>query len=294
MEEICAPFFEFRRTQESIGAYRFSVNRRSALEDWSAKQYLRFEAERTRPALDLLARVSDQKARRIVDLGCGPGNSTELLANRFPHAELLGLDTSDDMLAKARARLPRVKFEKADVAHWRGLRSFDLIFANAVLQWVPDHIALMVRLAGELAPGGNLAVQMPDNFDQPSHVLMREVASRAPFRDKLGAASAARETIGAFADYYQALAPHCAVVDLWRTTYVHALPGPDAIVEWVKGTGLRPFLDPLAADEKQAFLAQYRDEIAIAYPTLAEGRVLLPFPRLFILASGHETAKADG
>ena len=264
------------------------------MEDWSARQYLQFEAERTRPAFDLLARIARQVAERIVDLGCGPGNSTELLLNRFPHAELIGLDSSDDMLAKARARLPRVKFEKADVAHWRGAGSFDVIFANAVLQWVPDHIGLMVRLAGELAPGGNLAVQMPDNFDQPSHVLMRKVASRAPFRDKLAAASAARETIGAFADYYSALAPCYAAIDIWRTTYVHALPGPDAIVEWVKGTGLRPFLDPLAADEKQAFLSQYRDEIALAYPTLADGRVLLPFPRLFIVASRHETAKADG
>jgi trans-aconitate 2-methyltransferase len=264
------------------------------LEDWSAKQYLQFETERTRPAFDLLARVAGQKMERIVDLGCGPGNSTELLLNRFPHAELLGLDSSDDMLTKARARLPRVTFEKADVAHWRGAGSFDLIFANAVLQWVPDHIGLMVRLVAELAPAGSLAVQMPDNFDQPSHVLMRKVAARAPFSGKLADASAARETIGAFADYYAALAPHCAAVDIWRTTYVHALAGPDAIVEWVKGTGLRPFLDPLAADEKQAFLAQYRDEIAIAYPKLADGRVLLPFPRLFIVASRHETAKADG
>ena len=227
-------------------------------------------------------------------LGCGPGNSTELLADRFPSAELLGLDSSNDMLAKARARLPRVKFEKADVADWRGAQPFDLIFANAVLQWVPHHIALMSRLIAQLAPGGHLAVQVPDNFDQPSHVLMRKVASRAPFSGKLTEASAARETIGAFADYYQALAPHCAALDLWRTTYVHALPGPDAIVEWVKGTGLRPFLAPLAPDEREAFLTQYHDEIAVAYPKLADGRVLLPFPRLFIVASRKGAAKTDG
>jgi trans-aconitate 2-methyltransferase len=262
------------------------------LDDWSARQYLQFEAERTRPAADLLARVAIKMARRIVDLGCGPGNSTELLRDRFPRAELLGLDSSDDMLTKARARLPRVQFEKADVAHWRGVGSFDLIFANAVLQWIPDHMALITRLAAQLAPGGSLAVQMPDNFDQPSHVLMRKVASRAPFRDKLADASAARETIGAFDDYYQSLSPHYAAIDIWRTTYVHALQGPDAIVEWVKGTGLRPFLDPLSAEERQNFLAEYRDEVALAYPTLADGRVLLPFPRIFIVARGHETAKA--
>ena len=189
------------------------------------------------------------------------------------------------MLAKARMRLPGVKFEKADVTHWRGVEPLDLIFANAVLQWVPDHIALMVRLMAQLAPGGSLAVQMPDNFDEPSHVLMRKVAARGPFADRLGGAIAARETIGAFADYYAALAPSCAEIDVWRTTYVHALAGPDAIVEWVKGTGLRPFLAPLTPDERQAFLAQYLEEIGAVYPPLADGRVLLPFPRLFVVAA---------
>jgi trans-aconitate 2-methyltransferase len=255
------------------------------MEDWSARQYLRFAAERTRPARDLLARVPEGERRRIVDLGCGPGNSTELLARRFPQAEIVGLDSSDAMLAEARARLPHLRFEKADVAAWRGAAPLDLIFGNAVLQWVPGHLALMVRLVAQLAPGGCLAIQMPDNFEEPSHRLMRAVAARRPFAHKLGDAAAARETIGAFADYYEALAPHCAVVDLWRTTYVHVLLGPDAIVEWVKATGLRPFLDPLDAAEKEAFLAAYRQGIASAYPARADGRALLPFPRLFIVAT---------
>lgn len=264
------------------------------MDDWSAQQYLRFETERTRPALDLLARAADVAAQRIVDLGCGPGNSTELLANRFPRAAILGLDSSDDMLAKARARLPLARFEKADVSHWRCENSFDLIFANAVLQWIPDHVGVMVRMIAQLAPGGRLAVQMPDNFDQPSHALMRKVAARAPFSDKLASASAARETIGAFADYYEALAPHAVAIDIWRTTYVHALAGPDAIVEWVKATGLRPFLSPLDSEERRAFLAQYRDEIARAYPPLSDGRVLLPFPRLFIVATRDGDAGLHG
>jgi trans-aconitate 2-methyltransferase len=156
------------------------------------------------------------------------------------------------MLAKARARLPGIKFEKADTAHWRDAAPFDWIFANAVLQWIPRHISLMASLIARLAAGGSLAIQMPDNLNEPSQALMREVAGRAPFRDKLGGASAARETIGDFADYYAALAPHCAATDVWRTTYVHALPGPDAIVEWVKGTGLRPYLACLAQDEREA------------------------------------------
>jgi trans-aconitate 2-methyltransferase len=271
-----------------------SICRRNVLQDWSARQYLQFENERTRPANDLLARIPDIKIERIVDLGCGPGNSTELLARRFPRAEILGLDSSDDMLTEARVRLRRVTFENADIADWRSAAPLDLIFANAVLQWLPNHIALMARFIAMLAPGGYLAVQIPDNLDQPSHVLMRKVAALAAFRDKLAGASAARESIGAFDDYYAALAPHCASLDIWRTTYVHALSGPDAIVEWVKGTGLRPFLAPLAPRERQHYLDRYRDEIAAAYRPLADGRALLPFPRLFIVASREKRALPHG
>jgi trans-aconitate 2-methyltransferase len=141
------------------------------LEDWNAQQYLQFESERTRPAFDLLARVPLHAPARIADLGCGPGNSTELLVKRFPQAEIVGIDSSDDMIDNARVRLPRVKFEIADVVHWRSDVPSDLIFANAVLQWVPNHIALMVRLMGQLTRRGSLAVQVPDNFAEPSHVL---------------------------------------------------------------------------------------------------------------------------
>lgn len=262
--------------------------------DWSAAQYLRFEAERTRPAADLLARVPDGSIEHIADLGCGPGNSTELLRDRFPRAAIIGVDLSEDMLAKARARLPRVAFEKADIAQWRADKPLDLIFANAVMQWVPDHIGLMARLMTALAPGGCLAVQMPDNLDQPSHALMRKVAEQAPFNALLGGAAAARGRIGDFVDYYAALTPVSAQIDVWRTTYVHALNGPDAIVEWVAGTGLRPYLAPLAPDDKRAFLARYREEIAAAYPPLADGRTLLPFPRLFVVATREGSVHSRG
>ena len=256
------------------------------MEDWSARRYLQFAEERTRPARDLLARVPPGARNRLVDLGCGPGNSTELLADRFPDAAVIGVDTSDDMLTAARKRLPGVRFEKGDVALWRSSAPLDLIFANAVLQWVPDHIRLMGRLIQQLAPGGCLAVQMPDNFDEPSHTLMQQIASQPQFREKLAGAAGAREAIGAFVDYYVALAPQ-TTVDVWRTTYVHALSGPDAIVEWLSTTGLRPYLNPLDPQEKAAFLAAYRDAIAAAYPPVAGGRVLLPFPRLFIVATAH-------
>jgi trans-aconitate 2-methyltransferase len=259
------------------------VKRNFAMSDWDARQYLQFEAERTRPAADLLAQVAGG-AERVVDLGCGPGNSTEVLVQRFPHAEAIGVDSSEDMLAKARQRLPAVRFEKGDVAEWRPDAAPNIIFANALMQWVPNHIAVMARLLDGLAPGGRLAVQMPDNLDEASHALMRETAALPSFAAKLAAAASVREPIGAFEDYYAALAPRAARVDLWRTTYAHVLAGPAAIVEWVKGTGLRPFLDPLTPAEKAEFLERYGEAIAKAYPPLPDGRALLRFPRLFVVA----------
>jgi trans-aconitate 2-methyltransferase len=252
--------------------------------DWRADAYRRFEAERTRPAADLLARVPPDARRSIVDLGCGPGNSTALLAERHPKAAIVGLDSSPNMLAAARARLPRADFRQGDIAEWSD-PSAELVFANAALQWVPDHIGVMRRLAAELPARGCLAVQMPDNEDEPSHALMREIAATARFRDKLADAAAARERIGGFAEYDDALSASCEEVDVWRTTYVHRLAGPDAIVAWLESTGLRPFLNPLDADERANFLALYRAAIARAYPSRAGGGALLPFPRLFIVAT---------
>jgi trans-aconitate 2-methyltransferase len=255
--------------------------------DWRAAAYRRFEAERTRPAAELLARVPAGARRRIVDLGCGPGNSTALLAERHPKASIVGLDSSPDMLAAARARLPAVDFQQGDIVEWSD-PSADLVFANAALQWVPDHIGVMRRLVAELPAHGCLAVQAPDNEDEPSHALMREIAATARFRDKLAGAAAAREPIGGFADYDDALSASCDEIDTWRTTYVHRLAGPDAIVAWFESTGLRPFLNPLDADERADFLALYRAAVARAYPARAGGGVLLPFPRLFIVATRRE------
>ena len=258
--------------------------------DWDAKQYLKFERERTRPARDLLAAVALDRAAHIVDLGCGPGNSTQLLVERFRDAAVMGLDTSPDMLAKARAAVPSARFEEADVTAWAAdgggaQPAPDLMFANAVLQWVPDHANLLPRLVSRLATGGVLAVQMPDNLDEPSHALMRRVAADVPFASKLAAAAGARTTLGSFDDFYRSLRPVSASVDLWRTTYVHPLEGAGAIVEWLKATGLRPFLDPLDAAEKVAFLDRFRRELEHAYPRQSDGMSLLRFPRLFIVAT---------
>jgi trans-aconitate 2-methyltransferase len=249
-----------------------------------AKQYIGFEDERTRPVQDLVAGVPLRDARVAIDLGCGPGNSTEVLAARFPGAVISGLDSSADMIVAARKRLPDLQFEVGGIQDWDSPGPYDVILANASLQWVPDHAKLYPRLVSKVAAGGALAVQTPDNLDEPAHRLMREVAAAGPWAAKLsGVERTARENA---AWYYALLRPHCTRLDVWRTTYYHPLAGGSAaVVEWFKGSGLRPFLSPLSKTEQAAYLEQYQAEVAKAYPSQTDGTVLLPFPRLFIVAT---------
>lgn len=258
---------------------------------WSAAQYLAFEDERTRPVRDLLAAVPAATVRSAIDLGCGPGNSTAMLAARFPAARLSAIDSSEDMIAAARKRLPDVRFDVADIRAWidggyeREPRGIDLILANAVLQWVPGHAELIPALLARLAPGGCLAVQMPDNLAEPAQTLMRDIADAGPWRAKLAAAARVRVHIETAGWYHELLrTAQCARADIWRTTYYHPLAGAGGIVDWFKGTGLRPFLDPLSAQERADYLSRYTAAIMAAYPELPDGSVLLPFPRLFIVA----------
>ncbi|MGE8146836.1 trans-aconitate 2-methyltransferase [Pseudomonas frederiksbergensis] len=253
---------------------------------WSAKQYVAFEDERTRPARDLLAAIPPVDARSAIDIGCGPGNSTELLVERFDNAWVRGVDSSPDMIEAARKRLPQVKFDTVDIGTWNDSGPFDVIFANAVLQWLPDHATLLPSLAGRLTKGGSLAIQMPDNLNEPSHRLMREVAANGPWAGKLADAAGQRTEMASASAYYSMLRPHCKRVDVWRTTYHHPLGGgASGVVEWFKGSGLRPFLDPLDEGERAEYLKRYLAEIEQAYPALEDGTVLLPFPRLFIVAT---------
>jgi trans-aconitate 2-methyltransferase len=252
---------------------------------WSAAQYLKFEHERTRPVRDLVAQIPNAEVLSAADIGCGPGNSTEVLRERYPHARIIGLDSSTDMIEAARKRLPDIAFDVADIRNWLPKAPPDAILANAVLQWIPDHETLLPALMAKLKPGGALAVQVPDNLDEPSHRLMGEVASNGPWAAKLKDATAARTERHPASWYFQLLRAHASHVDVWRTTYFHPLAGARAIVEWLKGTGLRPFLDPLEQSEREAFLARYEEAIAKAYPAEADGTVLLPFPRLFLVAA---------
>lgn len=250
--------------------------------EWNPSQYLKFADERTRPAADLLARVPLAAPAMIVDLGCGPGNSTELLARRWPGARLTGVDNSAAMLESAAKAHPDWTWEEADIAAWSPRAPVDLIFANAALHWVPDHAALFPRLFGQVAPGGALAVQMPRNFDAPSHALMHRLADDPRWRDRL--AGAARRPVAAPARYYDLLAPLARRIDLWESEYMHVLEGPAAILEWVRGTGLRPYLDPLDKPEQAAFTERYLAALAEAYRPAADGKVLFPFRRLFLVA----------
>ena len=252
---------------------------------WSAEQYVAFEAERTRPVRDLLRAVPTVRPRAVVDLGCGPGNSTAVLGEFFPGAAVSGLDRSADMVAAARVRLPECRFAIGNIEDWDDPGPFGVILSNAVLHWLPDHAALLPRLAARLAAGGSLAVQLPDNLDDAAQVAMLEAAADGPWSGVLAGAAGARTPIESVEWYYALLKGCCARVEVWRTTYYHPLAGVDGVVEWFKGTGLLPFLAPLDAAGRAGFLARYRAALVSRYPVMPDGTVLLAMPRMFLVAT---------
>ncbi len=250
---------------------------------WDPAQYLAFGDLRLRPAIDLLARIPEAAPRRVVDLGCGAGNVTRLLAERWPEAQISGVDSSAEMLAKARAQAPGARFVAADIAAWRPDALADVVFTNAALQWLDDHEGLFPRLVSMLAPGGRLAVQMPRNHGEASHRAMLETVEDGPWAERLR--PIVRETPVATPErYYEILAPHCGAVEIWETIYLQQMAGDNPVKEWTKGTALRPFLEALAGAERDAFEAAYGRRILEAYPAAADGSTLFPFRRLFIVA----------
>ena len=251
--------------------------------EWNPDLYRRFEAERTRPAAELLARIPPKAFARVVDLGCGPGNSTALLHQAYPNAALTGVDTSAAMLEQAAVRVPSAQFIQADFTDWQSDAPPDLLFANAALQWAGNHADLLPRLVEQLAEGGVLAVQMPDNLEQPSHLLMAETARLPQWQPQMQAMKN-RRPLAETEEYYDILTAASCSVDIWRTTYYHIMPDAEAIVHWFRATGLRPFLNRLTEAEQAAFCADYLEKLRAAYPQQADGNVLLAFPRLFFVA----------
>ncbi|MGH7042747.1 MAG: methyltransferase domain-containing protein [Acetobacteraceae bacterium] len=251
---------------------------------WDPGQYLRFTDARARPALDLLAQVPLVAPALVVDLGCGPGTVTRVLKARFPDADVGGIDGSAAMLEKARQTAPDCRFTQADFATWTPTAPPDLIYSNAALHWTGGHTELFPRLLGLLAPGGVLAVQMPAMHDAPLRRAQLAVAAAGPWAAQLrDAPGIARDILPAGA-YWDLLRPLAASLDLWETTYLHALSGEDPVVEWAAGSSLRPFLDPLPADQRAAFRTAYAAAVRPHYPRRADGTTLLPFRRLFLLA----------
>jgi len=267
---------------------------------WDATQYLRFGGERARPFFDLLARVGAELPCCVVDMGCGPGNLTVLLAERWPTAAVCGVDSSPQMIEAARklvsadalrstgsgsaltSHAPGLSFVLDDVRHWEPQSLPDVLISNAVLQWVPGHRELLVRWADWLADDGWLAFQVPGNFDQPSHAILRELVASARWRPLLRGVELNRQSADP-ADYAELLAGAGFQVDAWETTYVHILEGDDPVLEWYKGTGLRPVLAVLDVDQAADFLADYGERIRAAYPPSSFGTVF-PFRRVFTAA----------
>ena len=251
---------------------------------WDPGQYQRFAGERGRPFADLTARIGAVAPKTVVDLGCGPGNLTADLARRWPGAVVHGVDNSPPMIEAARReeKPPTLTFELADLRDWQPAGPVDVVTSNAVLQWVPGHLDLLPGWADWLAPGGWLAFQLPGNFDQPPHTAIAEMAASPRWQPLLKASDFTRQA-GDPAAYLEVLAGAGCQVDAWETTYLHVLPGEDPVVEWVKGSALRPVLAVLDDAQAAGFLAEYRERMRRAYPPRPFGTVL-PFRRVFVVA----------
>ena len=257
--------------------------------DWDSAQYLKFEQERTQPAIDLAGRIAGCAPRDVLDMGCGPGNSSRVLAGRFPEAQILGVDSSPEMIAAAKANHPDLEFALCDAGRQLpslGQGAFDVVFSNACIQWIPNHPDLLRDMLSLLRPGGVLAVQTPMNYEEPIHRIISELV-------------AGEKWAGAFPNprifynllpgqYFDLLSELAADFVLWQTTYYHVLGSHADIMEWYRGTGLRPYLSALPDEESAAFEADVRDRVVQAYPKQRDGRIIFRFPRFFFTA----TAKA--
>jgi trans-aconitate 2-methyltransferase len=255
---------------------------------WNSEQYLKFGDERTRPCRDLAARIAVPDAGRVIDLGCGPGNSTEVLAERWPDAEITGLDSSEAMLETARKSQPEREWIKGDIVEWakqKDASPYDVVFANASLQWITAQAVNFPRLLARVSPGGAFAAQMPGNHGAPIHQLMRDIAASPAWRKWFPTGTARGWFSSNLAHYYDMLASHAARLDIWETTYLHIMSSAEDIVEWYKGSGMRPYLEAIDSEtERERFIAEYLEAIRPLYRPQLDGRVLFPFRRFFMIA----------
>jgi len=250
---------------------------------WDPSVYLAFGNERTRPAIELATRIPLTAPSVVVDLGCGPGNSTAVLAQRWPAAQFVGVDNSAEMLATARRTPLKADWQQADLATWTAREPVSVIFSNAAFQWLDGHDRIFPRLMSQLEANGVLALQMPRNFDAPSHVLLRETADAGPWADAVAHLKRPKP-VAEPGDYYALLAPHASLLDIWETEYLQALDGEDAVFQWVSGTALVPYREALTGSQRNEFLNNYRARLAHAYPRRSNGKTLFPFKRIFIVA----------
>ena len=250
---------------------------------WNPAQYAKFSDQRTRPALDLLARVPSDAVSTVVDLGCGAGNITEKMVERWPGAQVIGVDGSTEMLAVARQRNSSISWVEADLGRWSIPGGADVVYSNAALHWLTDHDFLFPHLAEQLRAGGVLAVQMPRNFDAPSHMIAQDLANESRWGDKL-VHLIRPAPVKEPGFYYELLVDRFARVELWETEYIQVLHGDNAVLEWIKGSWLRQFLVALDPDQGAAFERSYAERATRAYPPRRDGTTILPFRRLFMIA----------
>jgi trans-aconitate 2-methyltransferase len=249
---------------------------------WEPQTYLRYADIRFRAGLDLMARIPKEQYSSIYDLGCGTGHLTRILADTFPNSNPIGVDSSPEMLAEARREFPTLAWQQADIRSWRPPTPPDLIYTNAALQWVPDHETLLPAFLNALRPGGVLATQVPRHFESPSHLGLKDLVMQSECRAKLEPLLLA--PIPPPETYWRWLSPHARHLDLWETIYLHVLEGKDPVVNFMRGTALRPLLSALSADEGAKFIDAFAERMAVVYPTQKNGQTLFPFRRLFLVA----------
>ena len=251
--------------------------------DWNPEQYEKFIKDRTQPAIDLANRLEVKEAKRILDLGCGTGNSTRILKDRFPDARVIGADNSDEMLSKAKKTHPDIEFIHLDVGGDLGevKGKFDIVFSNACLQWIPNHEILLPKLMSLLRRGGILAVQVPIQSEHPVHIIMNELVTSAKWKDKLLQRNYNNLST---CEYYDALSGISDDFEMWETIYCHRMPSYESIIEWYKGTGLRPYLEQLSEADAEDFVSDVYRELKNRYKIQRNGEIMFRFPRLFFIA----------